>query len=91
MGADKNHSSKARRVRSIPEDDIPIFRYYNGIVTGIDVLFELTANGVDLEYTERLKRIFTLVMELAGSPDTYPSPVVPAAERYYADGSHEFV
>jgi hypothetical protein len=71
MKADRNPKPKAPRRLSIPEDDYPECRYFNDSAVGLKFLFERTADGQDLEYLERLKRVHALIMEVAGAPETY--------------------
>jgi hypothetical protein len=87
MKADKNLKPKAHRTPSIPEDEIPHFRYYNQSAIGLKLLFERAADGKDLEYVERLKRVSALILKLAGAMETYQQcEARPGCEvQYYND------
>lgn len=66
MKANKDAKSKARRTLSIPEDDIPVYRYYNDSAVGLKLLLDLAKD--DPEFIERLRRVSIFIMALACAP-----------------------
>lgn len=79
MKSDKNPKAKTCRTPSFLEGELPHLRYYNNSIIGLDILFELAADSKDLEYVERLKRISSLIVELAGAAETCPDVSVVAS------------
>jgi hypothetical protein len=76
----KDGKPKACRTPRIPKDKPAVVDYYNMVTEGLDIIYDLALAG-DTEYTERLKRLGALSIDLAGAPETYPLASAAVAER----------